>query len=434
MHPMTRHRTVAAGLAATLFLPPVAGTAASPDTGPDPQDPTPVQRSLLAAAEQAAIAQTQAERNQEGRSDGATAYRTPGAPDEDLDDTLQGLVDDGAVAVSARVETPERTWRGASGVREQARPAPARSHDRFRVASITKAMVATLVLQVVEKGTWSVDTRVDTVLPGVFPDHPQVTVEHLLSHRSGAPTGTDMLLAARIEDPTSVAELFAVLGEDYADEEHVAAALATPWLAEPGTAFSYSNSGYVVLGMMLEEQTGQSVERLLRERVFRPAGMRYSAYPDESRTLGPFLSEAAWTGESEGGWWSLADFDPDVFSHAGAATSTTADLNRFTEALVTGDLLEQETVDDMLTPRSDGPLEYGLGAYRLPDPCAGPEDEDPYLYGHDGATFGTLSIAFTSPDGERQVSLGVTGRNLSADPEALYNLDDALVPLLLATC
>ena len=75
-------------------------------------------------------------------------------------------------------------------------------------------------------------------------------------------------------------------------------------------------------------------------------------------------------------------------------------------------------------------MEYGLGVYRIPDPCDASGQS--YLYGHDGATFGTLSVAFTSPDGMRQVSLAATGRDLSVSPR--WNINDALVPMLLATC
>jgi D-alanyl-D-alanine carboxypeptidase len=104
-----------------------------------------------------------------------------------------------------------------------------------------------------------------------------------------------------MSDPTSLDEYFAVLGEDYTDADHVAAALATPWPSDPGTVFSYSNAGYVVLGMLLEEVTGRDLERLLRDRVFRPAGMPRTDYPDEPQSRGPFLAEAAYTGPRTSG-------------------------------------------------------------------------------------------------------------------------------------
>jgi D-alanyl-D-alanine carboxypeptidase len=83
----------------------------------------------------------------------------------------------------------------------------------------------------------------------------------------------------------------------------------------------------------------------------------------------------------------------------------------------------------MTAPRSTEPLDYGLGVYRLPDPCPAP-GEPAYLYGHDGASFGTVSIVLSSPDGSRSLALGVTGRDLTVLPD----LTAVLVPMLLATC
>jgi D-alanyl-D-alanine carboxypeptidase len=77
-------------------------------------------------------------------------------------------------------------------------------------------------------------------------------------------------------------------------------------------------------------------------------------------------------------------------------------------------------------------MQYGPGVYRVPDPCSSPEDPT-WLYGHDDAAFGTISIALNSSDGERQSSLGVAGRNMTSGPEALYDLNDVLVPMLLTT-
>jgi len=427
--------TAAAALALPLaFAPPGEGPAWTPSdvpavgAVPTAEDHAALSRAVLAAAQEAASVPGVSTRSQ------GPGRPTPSDPDRwALDAAVRTLVDEGAVAVTARVETPRLRWAGAEGVRRLDGRAPARTTDRFRVASLTKPMVATLVMQEVERGTWTLGTRVEDVLPGLLPGQPDVTIEHLLGHRSGMPTGTDSLLAARMTDPTSWEEFFAVLGQDYTDADHVAAALATPWLFAPGTDWSYSNSGYVVLGMLLEEVTGRDLEHLLRHRVFRPAGMRHSDYPDEPQAHGPLLVDAAYTGDEGAGWYSLGQFDPDVFGAAGAVTSTTADLVAFADGLLTGRLLRPGTVADMGTPRSTDPLEYGLGVYRVPDPCAAPE-APAYLYGHDGATYGTVSIALSSADGARSLVLGVTGRNLSVDPEALYDLGDLLVPMLLATC
>jgi D-alanyl-D-alanine carboxypeptidase len=351
-----------------------------------------------------------------------------------LDAALDDLVADGAIAVTARVEKGGRTWSGAAGTREREGRAKARPYDRFRVASNTKPMIATLVMQEVEKGTWTLDTPVEEVLPGVMPAG--VTIEQLLSHRSGAPTATDWIIVSRMTDPSSFDEFFAVMGQEVTAADHIEALQSAPWMNEPGAAYSYSNAGYVVLGLMLEEVTGRSVEQLLERRVFAPAAMWQSAYPDDPGVRGPFLHESAYTGPAEAGWYDLDHWDPSLFAAAGAVTSTTEDLADFTEDLVTGRLVDAETVADMLEPRTVGQAdapEYGLGVYRVPDPCV----PGGWLYGHDGASFGTISINLTSPDGERQVSVGITGRDVVypvLTDEPLYDPSELLVEMMQATC
>ncbi|MFD2027739.1 serine hydrolase domain-containing protein [Promicromonospora aerolata] len=425
-------RRAALALSASLALAAplaVAGSAhAADDRSPSPAVTAADAPLSEVVADAARAAQRDLARNR-------TLAQGPTTPaDAELDAALDAVVADGAIGVTARVETASDIWRGAAGTREREGHAPARPRDRFRAASNTKPMIATLVMQEVEKGTWTLDTPVAEVLPGVMPA--DVTIEQLLSHRSGAPTATDWILLSRVADPTSVDEVFAVMGQEVTEADHLEAARSAPWMHEPGTDFSYSNAGYVVLGVMLEEVTGHSVETLLRHRVFAPAGMRQSAYPDDPGVRGPFLHESAYTGPEGAGWYDLDHFDPSLFDAAGAVTSTTEDLADFTEALVTGRLVDPETTADMLDPRTvDHEMfpDYGLGVYRIPDPCV----PGGWLYGHDGVSYGTLSFNFTSPDGERQLSLAVTGRDMAYPvytDEPLYDLNGVLVPALLATC
>ena len=374
---------------------------------------------------------TEAQRDLAGNRTLGHGPKTPA--DAELDAALDALVADGAIAVTARVEKGSKTWSGAAGTREREGRAKARPSDRFRVASNTKPMIATLVMQEVEKGTWTLDTPVDDVLPGVMPAG--VTIEQLLSHRSGAPTATDWIVGSRMTEPT-FDEYFGVTGQEVTSADHIEALQSAPWMHEPGTGFSYSNAGYVVLGMMLEEVTGRSVDSLLRHRVFAPARMWQSAYPDDPGVRGPFLHEAAYTGPEGAGWYDLDHWDPSLFAAAGAVTSTTEDLADFTQALVTGRLVDPATTADMLEPRTvDDAVfpDYGLGVYRVPDPCV----PGAWLYGHDGLSLGTTSIALTSSDGERQLSIGITGRDYAypqLTDEPLYDPSELLAGMMQATC
>lgn len=433
---MRRRRTVSTTLAAlaALALPLglTPGAAAQPDgAGPDDLTPTDVTGLVVEAVREA---QQERTGTASARSAGPATTPTDRELRRALDEATRALVDQGAVGVTARVESPVLDWRGSAGVREVGARPPAQPQDRFRVASITKTMIATLVLQEVEAGTFDLDTPVSSIVPGLFPGRGSVTVEQLLSHRSGAPTATDHVLLTRIQDPSSWDQFLAAIGQDYSDEDHLWVVNNLPWHFLPGTDFSYSNAGYVALGVLLQEVTGEEIDDLLRERVLRPAGMRHTSYPDDPGINGPFLVGAAYTGPAWTGgldWVSLDGFDPDVFRSAGAAVSTTEDLNAFTEALLSGELLEPGTVADMVEPRTVGQElfpDYGLGVYRLQDPCTGG-----WLYGHDGASYGTVSLALSSADGTRQLSVGITGRDLTGTLPP-YDLNQLLVPMLLATC
>ncbi|MBL0884708.1 serine hydrolase domain-containing protein [Myceligenerans indicum] len=409
---------------------PAAGSVAGP-VDADPQD-------LLAVELDEAV--TDAKRIQDARN--ATGPRTrgarPGASSaevtEALDDAVAAVVEDGALGATARVEAPGVDWAGAAGLRELGQARRATTHDRFRVASNTKTMIATLAMQEVERGAWTLDTTVQEVLPGVLPAEVGrvVTIEQLMSHRSGAPSRhVQQMIADRMADPESWSDFVDALEQRYTISDHLATINALPWEFEPGTDGSYSNAGYVLLGLMLEEQTGWPLDTLLRFRVFLPAGMWHASYPTEPGVRGPFMVGTVYAGDV--GWWSLDEFDPMMFAAAGAATGTTRDLNRLNEALFSGRLVAPDTVEDMLTPRGTlfgGTIEYGLGVYRVPDPCA----EGEYLYGHDGGAFGTVSVNWSSLDGERQITLGVNARDVTGGETPAYDLGELLTPMLLATC
>ncbi|GGU11087.1 serine hydrolase domain-containing protein [Nocardioides albus] len=411
-------RTGAAAIAAVL-LPLTAVPAAYADPAPDPtanwQDPTALTREATAIAERAAA-----------KRQGSRAKSAVPATAE-LDAAVDALVADGATGVTARVETPELEWSGAGGVREAGKAKAAKDGDRFHIASNTKTLIATLVMQEVERGTWALDTPADDVLPGTFPAG--VTIEHLLSHRSGAPRGPEELLLTRIDDPSSWEQFIDAVGQHYSEAEHLAAMRSAGWLFEPGTGFSYSNYGYVALGVMLEKETGQELDDLLRRRIFKPAGAHRSDYPETSHNRGPFLEGAVMTDPT--GWQALTDLDPSVFHASGAGTGTTRDLASLNEALLTGELVSPASVEAMLPPLAgSADPAYGLGIYRVDDPCVAGE----YLYGHDGAHFGTQSINWSSRDGSRQITLAWTGRDYTGATEPPYDLGLLLEPMLLATC
>lgn len=354
------------------------------------------------------------------------------APDQqrdlqrDLDRALRGIVRAGAVGAVARVEAPGLRWNDGAG-RERLRPArPAVPTAHLRAASVTKQLTSVLALQLVERGTWTLDTTIGDVLPGLWPGREDVTLRQLLSHTSGMPDFVEPLLAGA----TTVPQFLREIGKRRTDRELVRAARTRAWLFEPGTDMTYSNTGFVVVGLMLRKQTGERLPALFRERVLRPAAMTRSRFATDRRLPARALREYAVIEEKR---VDLRRFHPSVFSSAGALLTTTRDLDRFQRALSSGRLVGDELLAEMRSVIGVDPeagLEYGLGSYRYPDPCG----EGGVVHGHDGATWGTLTLTFTSADGRRRVTVAMTGRDLDGDvgsSRALYRfLDTALA----ATC
>jgi CubicO group peptidase (beta-lactamase class C family) len=144
---------------------------------------------------------------------------------------------------------------------------------KFRLGSITKQFTATLILQSVEQGKIDLKAPVTRYLP----DYPartgdKVTIHHLLNHTSGIPGYTETpSFGEKARDPFTPAEFIKTFA-------------GLDLFFEPGTRFSYSNSGYFLLGVILEKVTGQPYQNLLRERIFDPVGMNDSGY-DSTRPL-----------------------------------------------------------------------------------------------------------------------------------------------------
>lgn len=219
----------------------------------------------------------------------------------------------------------------------------------FRLASVSKSLTAVAVLQLVEKGTLALDSRLESFLPG-FPNGDRITIEHLLGHRSGLPS--DVFLNGFAEKSLQGLSL---------DE-------AVEWVRreakprfEPGERFDYSNSGYLLLTAIIEKVTGRPFERVLAENLFSAAGMTSSGL-DSSTNAGTPRARG-YSRDEEGEVTDCPPRDPSFGWGYGALYSTVGDLYRFNRALVEGRLLSEASRRLMWTGRSDTPWKnrYGLG-------------------------------------------------------------------------
>lgn len=338
---------------------------------------------------------------------------------EDAQTVVDALVAQGAPAAVIELRDGTSEWQGAAGVVERGSAEQASANDPIRIASITKSMVAAVVLQLVAEGTLELDTRIDEVLPGLLPK--PVTIRQLLDHTSGLPNYLDALV------PPDAQGLLDAAATAYTDDRLLQTALAEPWPLEPGAEFDYSNTNYIVLGMVVDELDGVSIAESLRQRIFEPLSLDSTSYPTEPQmpagALHGYILEAD-------NYVDITEFDPSVWSASAAVISTVGDINTFFRALYDETLLPRALVEQMqaLTPSG-----YGLGLLVGGDACNPGAAE--LVYGQRGNGFGYRTLSFSSPDGQRQVTLGWTASAIdpSADPLEQTALN-GLVTGLTATC
>jgi CubicO group peptidase (beta-lactamase class C family) len=245
----------------------------------------------------------------------------------------------------------------AYGLADRAHEIPARAETRFAIASGTKGFTALTVMALIEDGTLALTTTARSVLG---PDLPliddRVTIEHLLSHRSGI---GDYFDETQTENITDYA-LKVPVHELATTEPYVTVLDGYETVFTPGERFAYCNGGYVVLALIAERTGGVPFHDLVRQRVCGPAGMRDTA----------FLRSDELPGDAAIGYLSADGPRTNVFhlpvrgSGDGGIYSTIADLSAFWRSLYSGAIIPAERVVMMLEPRSftdDGEKRYGLG-------------------------------------------------------------------------
>ncbi len=338
---------------------------------------------------------------------------------------LRAFVADGSsTAAFAEVrEDGRRLWRGATGTSDLATGQPVRADGRFRIGSVTKAFVSTVVLQLVAEGRLRLDDPVERHLPGVVPNGGAISVRHLLNHTSGL---YDYLDDPRFfyQDEASLRDY--ALGDrrwqDYRPEQLIAVGVAhAPYFA-PGQGWHYSNTNYVLAGELIRRLTGHSWQSEVERRIVRPLHLADTTFPgSETGVPGPHAHAYAKLAEGPA---DITRVNPTVGDAASNGISTTADLNRFHAALFGGKLLRPAEQAELTrtVPTGSGHSFYGLGVAQADFGC-GP------LWGHDGGLPGWGTLLFGTADGKRQVALSYNPYE-GADQS---NLETAIVALAVKT-
>ncbi|MER5730953.1 serine hydrolase domain-containing protein [Streptomyces sp. NPDC002138] len=322
---------------------------------------------------------------------------------------LDALVrDDGIPAALASVRGRDghtRTY--TAGIGDLATGAEVPRDGQVRIGSNTKAFTAVVVLQLVAEGRIRLDAPVDTYLPGLVRgegiDGSRITVRELLQHTSGIPNYTEYDLQLK----------------PYTPLELVAIALAHPSRFEHGTKWEYSNTNYVLAGLIVEHVTHRPVGEEITRRVIKRIGLRHTYFPAPGdKTIREPHPHGYYRQSADAPLSDFTEVDPSWAWSAGAMISTNSDLNRFYTELLGGRLLPKAQLDQMRTTvpadAFGAGARYGLGIASKPLSCGG------LSWGHGGSFPGYETRGAVTDDG-RAANVAVTVQ--PADPTAMGRVE-----------
>ncbi len=328
---------------------------------------------------------------------------------------LDAAVRAGNVGMIAAAADPAGRWRGRAGVGDVITGAKPDTGGRFRIGSVSKTFTATLVLKLAAKGKLGLDEPISKYLPGLLPYPEPITVRQLLQHTSGLPrdlapqyTWTTL--------PEFDTERFVHFGE----VEAIHDSTVQPLLFPPGTSWSYSNTGYNVLALLVEKLTGRRFEQVLADWITGPLHLADTFLPRDF----PLVPDPALHGYEQlypapHALTDVTAYNLSRYFGAGNIISSATDLNRFFGALFGGEVLPADLLAQMKTTvpwPGSGVLSYGLGLMRvsLASIC-GPGAPD--VWGHGGDVPGYNTWSMSDETGTRRITVE-SSPDVTATPAA----------------
>src|ERR1041385_6549517 len=271
---------------------------------------------------------------------------------------------------------------------------PATNQTKYRIGSITKMFTATMIFQLIEDGKLSLSTTVDKYFP-TLPNASKITISNLLNHRSGLHNFTDnpeystWMRQAKTQD-----EMLAIISKGGVD-------------FQPGEKFSYSNSGYVVLGYIIEKVSKQSYAKCLTNRITSKVGL-LNTYVGTKTDV---KKNESFSYRFSNDWEQAPETDVSIPAGAGAICSTPTDLTKFIESLFSLRLVSSSSLEQMKTI-TDG---YGMGMFQIPF-------YDKVAYGHNGGIDGFGSNLAYFPEDHLSIAYCTNGQ--------VYPMNNILIGIL----
>lgn len=316
----------------------------------------------------------------------------------------------GPPAVLAIVQDSHSPQRIAVGVADVSSGRSAQTNDVWRIASVTKLVTAAIVLRQVQEGRLKLEDRLSKYLPGTLDLANRISIRQLLNHTSGIP---DYLSAPNNPLNVSAERLLANLLRQRSPEKLLRDARRQPRRFEPGALHEYSNTNYLLLGMIVESVTGKSFQAIVRERIIAPLELEKTGFSGRHGQI-PYEHLRGYVpGDSKAGPFSDRRSLFDVTNHDyflgadGGLFSTLDETSRILKYVLHGPLLSRSVRRSMMSNMvsdHDGFYRYGLGVMAFELPCG------IRVYGHEGLDLGIYTAALFDPTHERSFVLAVNMR------------------------
>jgi len=270
------------------------------------------------------------------------------------------------------------------------------SNSKFRIGSISKTFTSVLILKSEEDGKLNLDDTIENFFPDL-PNSEKITIENLLSHRSGIFNFTDSseYMEYRIQ-PKSRQELIKIISNFDS-------------IFKPGRRSEYSNSNYVLLTIILEEVYSRNYSEILSEKITKPYELNHTYYGDKIDINNNEAKSYMYAGK----WIPQDETDPSVPLGAGGIVSNPSDLSKFSYLLFSGKILKNQSLEKM--KKING--QYGLGIFTIPF-------YQRTAFGHTGGIDGFSSIFAHFTDDEVSYALNSNGTN--------FNNNDITIAVLSA--
>lgn len=334
---------------------------------------------------------------------------------------LKEKVQEGLPGISMLIETPEGLWTGAAGVADIPNKIPLKACNKHKLGSSTKVFTATLIFQLFERGLLEFDDPIAKHLPenliNKITNYKKVTVKNLLTHTSGIPDYLDIAYTLKYyDDPTRV----------WTDKEELEVVYKEKAVFAPGTKTDYSNTNYLLLGMIAKQLTGQTGTALYRNNIFMPLAMSNSDF-NENGSIPTDLVRGYFDENGRGNFIDITQRSFAANSMAGGASSTVEELHRFIKTFWNENTLVSEETRNLITTLDDIPFldpdkfnygaEYKVNEIKGIGLCWFQMDTDYGLgIGHDGSYDGRRSVMRYFPDSQSYIVYFVNGSGESIRP------------------